>query len=885
MENLFAFVSIAALILAIVAINKAAQLQKRLDRLIQATMERKAQVVAQQQVETTSSPVDPSEPTEDFEASEIAPTDPETQLVPVDAEAQPTESPKEVWFDRFQKQMAESISENWIFWLSGLSLALGGFFLIRYGIEAGYFGPTARVIAALVFGLALIGIAERLRQRSGGVVAWFDLPPALAGAGIFSMFGAVIGAHILYDLIAEPTTFVGLMLISLIAVGGGILYGPMLSVLGILGAYCAPFLLKTGEASAFLLVYFTVVFFTALLIERYMRWIWLSALAGFCAVFAGWLAATAAGLSFEPHVYAVAISALAISVPAYGLVAFEQNHIRLDKLFSDLSYSYPTVFALFLTAGASLVAVGFEASSPLDHGLIMGGCLLLLAWMIFVMWRAEPLKWVTAVIVVYGFAALYFGDFDRIYDPEFGGRDGLGALDLMLGVGFATLVLCGSIWRAERTNRPRIWYILGSFVPILSYIWMVTRDQVWGGGEAFTSDTAWGLVGVGLAAVMAGTAYLVLQGRQRDRRPGADFFLASTLITLGVAAPLLIADPYLTHSYGILSLVAAVLIANLKLRITRNLVWFGLTVAVTCLIGVNYPPLDVLNRTQWDSGFEPFFMHITYLLAIAVFSYGWRVTEARGLHRELIQFETALLVGSGVYGLAWIDILLGDNGAQRYVIWASNGTLALLLAAAAFYRLNGAKHLVIFRYVLASLYLSVGVIGLLSALLRAPLFDESRMAGVFPFDANTLSFLFPAAIFLWMSRMASIRRIVSKWVALGPTLALLAFAMTSAIRWFWHGASISLERGFEQGELYTYTILMIGTVGLLLWITLARQSLYLKRVTLGLAALTAAKVFLVDMAGMTGLPRATIFMVLGAALGSVAWLLNDLREQPEERNV
>ena len=55
--------------------------------------------------------------------------------------------PKIGWEERFGTQ--------WSVWLGGIALALGGFFLVRYSIEQGWFGPAARVALGAILAIAL----------------------------------------------------------------------------------------------------------------------------------------------------------------------------------------------------------------------------------------------------------------------------------------------------------------------------------------------------------------------------------------------------------------------------------------------------------------------------------------------------------------------------------------------------------------------------------------------------------------------------------------------------------------------------------------------------------------------------------------------------------
>jgi uncharacterized membrane protein len=58
----------------------------------------------------------------------------------------------------------ERIGTRWVVWIGGLTLALGGFFLVRYSIEAGLLGPGVRTILGGLFALALLAAGERTRR-------------------------------------------------------------------------------------------------------------------------------------------------------------------------------------------------------------------------------------------------------------------------------------------------------------------------------------------------------------------------------------------------------------------------------------------------------------------------------------------------------------------------------------------------------------------------------------------------------------------------------------------------------------------------------------------------------------------------------------------------
>jgi uncharacterized membrane protein len=85
-------------------------------------------------------------------------------------------------------------------------------------------------------------------------------------------------------------------------------------------------------------------------------------------------------------------------------------------------------------------------------------------------------------------------------------------------------------------------------------------------------------------------------------------------------------------------------------------------------------------------------------------------------------------------------------------------------------------------------------------------------------------------------------------------------------------------------ELYSYTVAMLLAAAGALVVAFLRRNLLLRRAALGLVGLTIAKVFLVDMAGLTGLMRVLSFMGLGLSLLALTWLNRVMDSQWERED-
>ena len=112
----------------------------------------------------------------------------------------------------------ERIGTRWVVWIGGLTLALGGFFLVRYSIEAGLLGPGVRTILGGVFALALLASGEWTRRSESRshieVLPIANIPAILTAAGTAVAFATVYAAYALYDFLAPATAFVLLGLAS-----------------------------------------------------------------------------------------------------------------------------------------------------------------------------------------------------------------------------------------------------------------------------------------------------------------------------------------------------------------------------------------------------------------------------------------------------------------------------------------------------------------------------------------------------------------------------------------------------------------------------------------------------------------------------------------------
>jgi uncharacterized membrane protein len=164
-----------------------------------------------------------------------------------------------------------------LIWVGGIALAAGGIFLIRHSIDL--VTPEARMIAAALLGLILIGAGEYAR---GGRLLSGDLRigQALVGAGIAVLYATAYGSHLLFGLIGSGTAAILMILITAVALGLALRHGTATAALGLVGGFATPLLVGERDAGALPVLAYLALLDGAIFALAWRRgWSWLVAAA------------------------------------------------------------------------------------------------------------------------------------------------------------------------------------------------------------------------------------------------------------------------------------------------------------------------------------------------------------------------------------------------------------------------------------------------------------------------------------------------------------------------------------------------------------------------------------------------------------------------------
>ncbi len=779
--------------------------------------------------------------------------------------------------------LADWLMQNWVYVVSAVSLAFAGVFFVQYGIENGLLSPTARVLTAIGFGVALIGGGEWVRRRYGDDAASSTayLPSVFSGAGIVSIFAGLVAARQLYGLIGVEAAFAGLVATAFAAILLGWFHGPLLAAIGLIGGTAAPFVVGgSSDNSDWLFGYLLLIAAAGLAIDAMRRWAWVSVLAVTLAFGGAALVFVAGGGSAMLAPMLGALVVLAVAVPAFRLVPDHDAPSVTESIVRHRAEA--PIFPVRLAAGTTLVASAALALMPVSGPGAGMAVLVVLALLLLALaiWGADApgLADLTALPAVAFLARIVLEAWD--YGPlfaDFAAR----AIDLRppetsapgtVGL-IMVLATAGSLAAAWRSFSGRDWpAVWAAGAALFAPVTALALELLWH-PAAVIGAYGWALHVIALAALMAVLAERFARADGEDRRRAA-YAALSCLSLVALALFLVTTKGALTLALGALVVTAAALDRRFRLPEMGWFIQAGVLVLGWRLIAD--PGLGwALEGPLWE---------VILAFGGAIIGLG----AALWLIRPLDRRGAAVFLESGLaaYAAIFVNVMLtrfvtdriGDEFVGSYWSISLNAMpwIVLMLVQLHRFQLGGWMRWV--RGGIAALGALFGLGGLAVAAFPAnpvvAMFGQdasARVHGPMPVDTLLLAYGLPAILLVAAAaRMRHLPRIVRAGLTLiGVASGALYLALE--IRRFWQGDLLSVP-GVTQAELYSYTVALLIAGALLLYQAIARRSAGLRRIAMAVIALTVAKVFLLDASGLTGLTRVFSFLALGLSLAALAWL-------------
>ncbi|MFY9685658.1 MAG: DUF2339 domain-containing protein, partial [Pseudolabrys sp.] len=587
-------IAIIALVLALNARDSVRRLQLRVVEL-EATRAGQPSAAAEP---APATPIQATEP-QPFIVEPVAAA--ETPEPAASAPTTPTPAPA-------RATLEERFGTQWVVWIGGLALALGGIFLVRYTVEMGLLGPGVRIFLAAIFSALLIAAGEWARRNeiTSGIVPVPTryIPGTLTAAGTVAAYATVYAAFALYNFLSPGIAFVLLGLVALATLAAALLHGPALAGLGVVGAFVTPALVSTGSADYWALYFFlAVVMAAAFALARMRLWRWLAVTATAMGVLWTWAGAGPDHIeSLTAHLFhVVAGFALAATLIVSGLkYGPPAEPGKIDGVSSGS-------IGAFLFAAAFLVINSDHDASALAIFTLLAAATVAIAWRTEAALWALPVAGVLVAAVMIQWAAPEFVETlllsPGVTQGAIPGPPTGTTLHLAFGAALAVIFGLPAFAAQGRTGtalNAQLWSLTGVVVPIVILIALYLRIASLDRSIPFA----------GLALVLAAlygyaTEYLGKRQPQPGLASAAAIYAAGAVASLALALTFALDKGWLTVGLALMVPGIAWISERRPLPALRYL---AAAVVVIVLMRVGYEPRIVGH----DVGTTPIFNWLLY---------------------------------------------------------------------------------------------------------------------------------------------------------------------------------------------------------------------------------------------------------------------------------
>ncbi|MGY6276478.1 DUF2339 domain-containing protein [Methylomonas sp. MgM2] len=162
-----------------------------------------------------------------------------------------------------------AVASNWLLRIGVLILVTGIGFFLKYSIDNGLIGEKARVALTVLAGVGMIVGGVRLVHGR-----YHLFSQGLLGGGISVLYFSVFAAFSFYHLLATYPAFSLMILVTASAATLSVkLDSVLVALFAIIGGYCTPILLSTGQVNYFgLYSYMLLLGMGILAINAYKQW-------------------------------------------------------------------------------------------------------------------------------------------------------------------------------------------------------------------------------------------------------------------------------------------------------------------------------------------------------------------------------------------------------------------------------------------------------------------------------------------------------------------------------------------------------------------------------------------------------------------------------------
>jgi uncharacterized membrane protein len=758
----------------------------------------------------------------------------------------------------------QHLIDNWMTWLGGISVGLAGIFMVKYSINMGLLGPKAQITMAMLTGIGLHIAADWLRRRQGSSDPVFA---SLAGGASITLYAALLAALHVYKLIDPLWVFVALAIVSLMTMVLALLHGPMLAMIGLVGAYVVPILVSTGSGNIFAaMIYSLIISVAGLLLIRYVSksWLWWGVVAG---ALGWWLISLTSNQAEDFRgIYLALFAWMLLAIPSFDWL-LQANAKQMFKLADNKAINTAVglismnqlVMVLIVSAWAASIYV--QGLSAINFGL----------WALLVVtcfaasqrqslwalpWLSLGLQWLAWLLLAFNV------HLDSSSYPAIRLSSEQQHSFLMYGALMTMLYssLAGWQWLKLGFSHPR-----SSLALLSPLVWLALAYLCVNG---IAQSLSWSI-----ATILAGLAYGFFAALRLERDKSDQMVLWLTLST-HLAYTLAVAIYFREAS---LSLALSAQLLSLTWLMKRYhlpwLEWMIKAALAVVILRLTFNPwlLDYatdMHWTIWTYGGATVFAFLASRQCMAGSNLrAW--LEAATLHLLMLTLGTELR-----YWLYDGDVFAHDYSLVEAAI---NTSLWAALGLTYHYRAQFSESLTKLYQVCSKVLILLALASYaIAALIHNPWWSGELISNRPIFNILLLAYGAPV---IWALLVAYYYQPQFRQFALRfAGLALMLFVALE-IRQLWQGGSLSLDNYTGDGELYTYSVvwMLMAIAGVLLGTRWRIKDLY--KAGMGLLSLVIAKIFLVDMSGLDGLWRVAAFMGLGLAMLALAWFYKRMQAE------
>ena len=867
-----------AVILALYILGRIGDLRRRIDRLEKRIPPAPVAAVSAPTVAAQPDPTADSEPADPSPAPlPIEVTAPPETMPPAAVTALSDSQATERAAVTKKASLEERLTSRWLVWLGAVAIVLSGVFLIKHAVDNALLSPAMRVGLGLLLAVALTVAGEWLRRRPehrrfNDALKEDYVPGALTSAGLFIGFASIYGAHAVFDLIGPATAFAGLAAVALVAFTLAAIHAPIVAIIGLLAGFATPLLVKSPDANAWILFsYLALIIAAAYAVVIHRAWDWLAF--GATAGGLGWVLMWALG-PVDPQDLVVIALFLAGVTGAALYLAQRLAPVEAPKtwelprgpelnawiaatgavvlaVLAALSAQALPFALLFAAPGAAALAYAGRRMERFDGLIVHSATLLFLmlnAWdppgTLGAFLLAEPfgngLSWGGSLI------ASGAASFVHLH---------LACAAGLAAVGFVLL---------HGARRPALW-AGGSLVGAVAIV-----ATGYARSRYFTFDVVWTLVATGSAALATAAAGTLIRKQARDwqSRLTVGFYAAAAVAGVSFAFAFTFREAWLTVALALQLPALAWIERKLDLKDLRHIAH---VLAAIILVRLLFNPYVL----SYDAGQSHWVLYGYGIPALAFYAAA-RLFRPRDAVRTVALLESGALVFALL--LVALEIRLWTEGqiaaAQLTLFEASLHSLVWLAAGWWRGRTWLSSRRAIDGWWSATLCgLGVATVVLFQLVGLNPVATHAPVAGYPIFNVLIIAYLLPAVLVTCITRDLSGAIPTSEARIAGFALsAVLALAwLTLETKRVFQGPVMVLEAR-SDAEYYAYSVAWLAFSFVLLSVGLWRRQAWLRHGALAILILVVCKVFLLDLAALSGLYRVASFLGLGLCLVGIGYL-------------